>query len=241
MRIHPEVGQIAEYGAGCPERSSCEVSQTPRVGIPEKGVLKQVQVRKTRTFDSSPTRKRGHSSRTPKTFADVNLDAISGQIAATIERAKATDPRELTRRIRELEKALATRAATPGQPEPEVIEVPVLNEALVTRLEAVTTTLSHTRATTDTALAGLLQHIQQTVEEYRDQTRQMAEVGEAITSALATAQPSSPTRASTRPTKSQPPPKPPTNPGLLTPRMDFTRAVTWTPIKPSPGPNSGLS
>lgn len=32
--------------------------------------------------------------------------------------------------------------------------------------------------------------------------------------------------------------EPPTNPGLLTPRMDFTRAVTWTPIKPSPGPNS---
>jgi hypothetical protein len=33
LRIHPEVGQIAEYGAKRPQRSSWLVSQTPRVGF----------------------------------------------------------------------------------------------------------------------------------------------------------------------------------------------------------------
>lgn len=100
--------------------------------IPEKGVLKQVQVRRTRTYDSSPTRTRGEASRAPKTFADVDLEAISGRIAATIERAKATDPRELTRRIRQLEKELAARP----EAEPQVVEVPVpvLDETMVSQL-----------------------------------------------------------------------------------------------------------
>ncbi|WP_141244932.1 hypothetical protein [Mycobacterium intracellulare] len=64
-----------------------------------KGVLDRVQIRKTRTFDSSPTRQRGHGGWTPKTFADVDLWPRScDRVAATIERVKADDPRELRRR-----------------------------------------------------------------------------------------------------------------------------------------------
>lgn len=72
--------------------------------VPQQGILKKVQVRKARTFDSSPTRTRSASARAPKTRADVDLAAISDQIAATIERAKEEDPRELRARIRRLEK-----------------------------------------------------------------------------------------------------------------------------------------
>lgn len=82
--------------------------------IPEKGILDRVQIRKTRTFDSSPTRRRGDGGRTPKTFADVDLAAISDRIAATIERVKADDPRELHRRIGELEKRLRTQQLVPS-------------------------------------------------------------------------------------------------------------------------------
>jgi hypothetical protein len=35
----------------------------------------------------------------PKNLADVDLDALKGQMAATIEKAKADDPRELRKQI----------------------------------------------------------------------------------------------------------------------------------------------
>lgn len=94
--------------------------------VPELGVLKRVTVRAARTFDSSPTRKRGHQGRDPKSFADVDMGAIEKLMADTIERAKAEDPKELRARIRELEKQLRDR---PAEAEPqtvvETIEVPV--------------------------------------------------------------------------------------------------------------------
>ncbi|MEA2255586.1 MAG: hypothetical protein QOG35_1631 [Solirubrobacteraceae bacterium] len=89
--------------------------------VPELDVLKRVQVRASTTFDSSPTRRRGDKRREPKSFADVDMAAIEKTMAATIERAKASDPKALGKRIRELEKQLAERSAPePGeQPEPE--------------------------------------------------------------------------------------------------------------------------
>lgn len=106
--------------------------------IPEQNVLKRVQVRKARTFDSSPTRKRGAKAREPKSFADVDMSAIEEKIAETIERAKETDPRTLQKRIRELEGQLKQR---PVQTEVEKvvervpIEVPVISDEDLTRLE----------------------------------------------------------------------------------------------------------
>lgn len=86
--------------------------------IPEKSILKRVTVRRTDTFDSSPTRKRGQARRSAKTFADVDLAAISERISASIERAKQTDPRELRKRINQLEADLAAaRAASPAPPD----------------------------------------------------------------------------------------------------------------------------
>lgn len=177
--------------------------------IPEKHILQRVQVRPTRTFDSSPTRTRGHSRRTPATFADVDLAAISDRIAATIERAKASDPKALTKRIRELEKALAARQQATSPAEPKVvevpIEVPVLDEALVARLEAAATALTQAREATDTALSDLLGHLQQTLKESKETTRQATEAADGIAAALSSAQ-AEPRDAPAPPRRTAPPP-----------------------------------
>lgn len=77
--------------------------------VPEAGILDRVQIRKSETFDSSPTPKRNETRREPATFADVDMAAVSARISATIEKAKAEDPKELNSRIRELESQLAER------------------------------------------------------------------------------------------------------------------------------------
>lgn len=157
--------------------------------IPEHALLQQVQVRKTRTFDSSPTRKRGESGRAPKALADVDLDAISGRIAATIERAKATDPRELTKRIRELEKTLAGRATSGPHPapEPEVVKIPVLDDALVARLEGAVSLLTTARDAAEAAAGDLLQRARQAAEDFGRSADRITEAADAIAATLTSA------------------------------------------------------
>lgn len=95
--------------------------------IPEQDILQRVQVRRADTFDSSPTRKRGSTRREPKSIADIDLGAIQERMAATIERAKAEDPKELRRQIRDLKAELAKKPVTPD-PVEIVREVPVLTD-----------------------------------------------------------------------------------------------------------------
>lgn len=105
------------------------------VWIPELAVFKRVQVRMAHTFDSSPTRKRGGRVVTPKGYADVDMGAISEKISGSIERARAEDPKELRKRIRELEGDLRKRPTeTQVETVTETVEVPVLGEELLERL-----------------------------------------------------------------------------------------------------------
>lgn len=92
--------------------------------VPEKGVLERVQIRNTTTFDSSPTRSRASGTRTPKKIADVDLGAISAQIAATVERAQANDPKALKKQIAQLERDLHKATTAAPAVEPVRIEVP---------------------------------------------------------------------------------------------------------------------
>jgi hypothetical protein len=101
--------------------------------VPELGVLKRVKVRQSRTFDSSPTRKRGSQGREPKSFADVDMGAIEAKMADTIERAKADDPKELRKQPAELKRELEkrpTEVETKVETVTERVEVPVLNGEL---------------------------------------------------------------------------------------------------------------
>lgn len=77
-------------------------------------VFKLVQFRQRETFDSSATPEVGKKSVTPQAFAAVDLKTLGEQIQATVEKAKADDPKELKRRIAELEKQIATQPIGSG-------------------------------------------------------------------------------------------------------------------------------
>lgn len=87
-------------------------------------VFEQVQIRTRRTFDSSRTPEAGATPAAPKKLAQVDLAKLSQQIQASIERAKADDPKALRQQIRELQRQLAERPAA----EVREVQVSVLTE-----------------------------------------------------------------------------------------------------------------
>lgn len=91
-------------------------------------IFKQVHVRERETFDSSRTPKAGEKIRTVSKLAEVDLDALKTRLAATIERAKADDPKELKKEISKLKTELAKRPASTVEEKivEKVVEVPAL-------------------------------------------------------------------------------------------------------------------
>lgn len=75
------------------------------------GIFKRVHVLPIETFDSGATPKAGEQRIEPKRAADVDLEALRRQMSATIERAKADDPKELRKRIAALENELKRKPA----------------------------------------------------------------------------------------------------------------------------------
>lgn len=75
------------------------------------------------TFDSGATPKVGAKPIVPRAFAEVDKNRLSAEIQATIERAKSEDPKELRKRILELERAKAVpAAATPKAADPDALK-----------------------------------------------------------------------------------------------------------------------
>jgi hypothetical protein len=101
------------------------------------GVFKRIRTLPIETFDSGATPKPGERRTEPKTVAEVDLAAISRQMADTIERAKADDPLELRKRIAELEKAARAKPASAAAPRVERIEVPILTKEESAALRAI--------------------------------------------------------------------------------------------------------
>lgn len=107
-------------------------------------ILTKIKFRRRRTFDSGATPKVGGQPRPPATLAEVDLAEIQQAMADTIERAEADDPAVLRRQIRQLQNQLTQQRSSPAsqQPEPAVetvverVEVPVLADATLARLEA---------------------------------------------------------------------------------------------------------
>lgn len=77
------------------------------------GIFKRVDIELPDTFDSSATPKVGEKPVMPKNAADVDMAAFQREMAETIEKAKAEDPKELRRRIHELE-AQIRKGAVPS-------------------------------------------------------------------------------------------------------------------------------
>jgi hypothetical protein len=94
----------------------------------------RIKFRRRRTFDSGATPEVG-KSRPPAHLADVDIAQLQERMAATIERAKADDPKELRRKIVDLERSLAAAAdkkvvSTEPKIVEKIVEVPVLDEQL---------------------------------------------------------------------------------------------------------------
>ena len=69
-------------------------------------LFRRVRIRARHTFNSSATPTLGQKRVEPKRLADVDLAALQTRMAATIEKAKGEDPRELRKRILDLERQL---------------------------------------------------------------------------------------------------------------------------------------
>mgnify|MGYP001612667405 FL=1 len=103
----------------------------------ENGIFRQVRILPIETFDSGATPKPGERRVMPKTVADVDLEAFRKEMAATLEKAKAADPKELRARIHQLEAENRKLNATPAPKIQVKIEKrAIIAEATIKRLEA---------------------------------------------------------------------------------------------------------
>lgn len=75
-------------------------------------IFEKVKIRERRTFNSSATPKVGEKKIEPAKLAEVDLHALSEKMAATLEKVKADDPKELKKQIGELKRELAAKPAT---------------------------------------------------------------------------------------------------------------------------------
>lgn len=81
------------------------------VWAPTLKLMEQVQIRRRATFDSSATPELGRAIAAPKKLTEVNLDSLKAKMAATIERAKADDPKSLKQEVARLKSELAKQYA----------------------------------------------------------------------------------------------------------------------------------
>jgi uncharacterized protein len=98
--------------------------------------FRRVEVRRRETFDSGATPKPGEAAKRPKSLAPIDVNALGDQIKATVEKAKADDPRELRKKIADLERQLRERPAATVEVE-RVVEVPVLKNGQLDRTEGI--------------------------------------------------------------------------------------------------------
>lgn len=105
-------------------------------------ILQKIKIDEKRTFDSTSTPKTGGTSR-GREIKTIDLDEIKAKMEATIERAKADDPKELRKKIADLEKQLKQNPKTVMQFEQKVKEVPVLKDGQIKRIETMLVALEN--------------------------------------------------------------------------------------------------
>lgn len=114
--------------------------------------LERVAIRQRETFDSSATPKVGQKRAEPARRAEVDLEALKAKLGQMVEKAKADDPRELRKRIAELERQVKKSAAS-ATSEPERIEVrvevPVVTDVERVHLQTLGTRISEAQGALD--------------------------------------------------------------------------------------------
>jgi hypothetical protein len=172
------------------------------------GMLKCVSFRERKTFDSSRTPD-GKRVKPPKTLADVDLGALSAQMAATVEQAKANDPKALKAEVMRLKKELeAAGKFKKLQPEPSParipkrVEVPLLTKRQEKKLEkqvdALVEALGSSRKATEDAkektlrAEGMAQSALDELKRLRQQMQHLA-VGKIVVPSIVVAPKEKPT------------------------------------------------
>jgi hypothetical protein len=104
-----------------------------------EGIFKRVHVLPIETFDSGATPEVGKKPIEPKNLADIDIDILKRQMAATIEKVKQDDPRMLRKRIVQLEKEIKMGAPKSVYAAPTTkikrIEVPVVGKRTLEKLK----------------------------------------------------------------------------------------------------------
>jgi hypothetical protein len=112
------------------------------------GKIERVRFRRMSTYDTGATPEHGGQAK-PATLADIDVPALSKELAEAVQRAKAEDPRELRKTIAELRAAVAqkdrvlaevdkrTKAIDAGldRVKANIASKPVLKDAVVKRFE----------------------------------------------------------------------------------------------------------
>lgn len=127
---------------------------------------KRVEIRQRRTFNSGATPKPGEAKVEPKVLAEIDIEKLGAEIAATVQRAKANDPKELQKRIRELE------VRRPEQSE----EVGMLKDTIA-------------------QLQGEVEQMEADLQGYKDRSARAAEVAKTLYELLTAADASAVARA----------------------------------------------
>jgi hypothetical protein len=104
-------------------------------------LFERVHIRERRTFNSSATPKPGEKRIEPTRMAEVDLARVRELMAATVERAKLEDPKELRRRIVELERQLLDSRNKDPKTERVEVPYPVVPKDAAARLERIQSVL----------------------------------------------------------------------------------------------------
>lgn len=151
MKVHATKEQLAEVHGSIAKLKDGEAW----VMSPEwLSVFGRFQMRNRTTFNSSATPKAGERRIVPKRLAPVDLAALQKRISATIERAKTEDPRELRRRVAELERELKAKPAAAAPPAPKRVEVPALGKLDRRVIQAATERLERAVAVLQSVVQG---------------------------------------------------------------------------------------
>lgn len=106
-------------------------------------ISRVVKILPKRTADVSSTPTVGQRNAPARDLSPIDLDRLRDDMKATIEKAKAEDPRELQRQVRELKAQIAKAPTVTAAKERRVeVKVHVLSEPLVRRLEVATRKLT---------------------------------------------------------------------------------------------------
>ena len=174
VKVHGTLEQKAELMASLP---SLEIGEAWFWSPGWLDIFKRVRVRQRITFDSSATPKAGVKVVTPKRMAPVDLKSLTEAIAASVERAKASDPRALRTKVGELQaevQRLTAQVAARREP--------------VTRTKVVEVKV-HVLTPADRKLlanrAGLFRHTANAIVELVDSAAEFHKLADRLAAALA--------------------------------------------------------